>query len=372
MSKRKLASVQKIRSLEPIEGADRIEKATILGWELVVEKGLHKVGDLVVYCEVDSILPERDEFAFLASRKYRIKTIKLRGQISQGICFPLSILPYRIKGYKEGDDVTEILGVCKYDPQGEKEKKRLEQQRSIYNNRMTKFLRRYKWWRSLFNRHCPYQFPKFIPKTDEHRIQLFPDICEKEKGTKFDICEKLDGQSATYFIIKNRGLSRFWKPYIFGVCSRNLHLRKEDNSSYWTIARKYNIEQKFVELLKLYDMEFAVQGEIIGTGIQGNKYKLDGYDFYVFNVRGLSPEDKYGNRLDTKYMSFFCHSIGLKTVPILFRDINLKESISEMVKLATRKSVLRDIEAEGIVCRNYQKDISFKVINPEFLLKNNE
>ena len=112
---RKLASIQKIVSLEPIKDADKIEKATVLGWELVVaKKDNFKVGDLVVYCEVDSILPDKPEFEFLRERKFRIKTIKLRGQVSQGICFPLSILP-KAK-YNEGEDVTEVFGARKYDP----------------------------------------------------------------------------------------------------------------------------------------------------------------------------------------------------------------------------------------------------------------
>src|SRR6056297_506501 len=90
---RKLASIQKIRSLDPIEGADAIERATVLGWQLVVKKGEFKPGDLAVYCEIDSLMPERPEFEFLKPRKMRIRTVRLRGQVSQGICFPLSILP---------------------------------------------------------------------------------------------------------------------------------------------------------------------------------------------------------------------------------------------------------------------------------------
>lgn len=124
MSERKLASIQRIVSLSPIEGADKIEKCVVLGFELVVaKKDNFKAGDLCVYCEVDSILPDKPEFEFLRERKFRIKTIKLKQQVSQGICFPLSILPqaafHDIK-WKEGADVTEILEITKYDPQGEK------------------------------------------------------------------------------------------------------------------------------------------------------------------------------------------------------------------------------------------------------------
>ena len=135
---RKLASVRRIVSLSPIVGADLIEKATILGWEVVVAKKDNlKVGDLVVYCEVDSILPDKPEFEFLRERKFRIRTIKLKGQVSQGIVFPLSILPGNsIFPYKEGDDVTEVLGVRKHDPQAEWERKESDILDSLDKNRM--------------------------------------------------------------------------------------------------------------------------------------------------------------------------------------------------------------------------------------------
>ena len=193
---RKLASVQRIVSLSPIEGADQILKAVVLGWELVVaKKDNFKVGDLVIYCEVDSIMPDRPAFEFLRERKFRIKTIKLRGQVSQGICFPLSILPYNPMKYSEGRDVTDILGVIKYDPQAEFERKETLRLASIDKNRMTKFLKRYAWYRNLFFKPTRIPFPAFIRKTDEDRIQLFPNACEQWKGVSFTITEKVDGQS---------------------------------------------------------------------------------------------------------------------------------------------------------------------------------
>jgi RNA ligase (TIGR02306 family) len=146
---RKLASVQRIVSLTPIEGADKIVKASVLGWELVVAvKDNFKVGDLCVFCEVDSIMPDKPEFEFLRERKFRIKTIKLKGQVSQGICFPISIVHKAF--HTEGRDVTEILGVTKYDPQAEFERKETLRLASIDKNRMTKFLKRYSWYRNLF------------------------------------------------------------------------------------------------------------------------------------------------------------------------------------------------------------------------------
>ena len=117
---RKLASIQKITALRPIENADKIEVATVLGWQVVVQKGQFKEGDFCVYIEIDSILPDKPDFEFMRERKFRVKTIKLRGQVSQGICFPISILLKATDKdliLREGDDMTELLGVRKYDPQ---------------------------------------------------------------------------------------------------------------------------------------------------------------------------------------------------------------------------------------------------------------
>ena len=363
---RKLASVQKILEINPIEKADKIEMCKVLGWEVVIaKKDNFNVGDLIVYVEIDSIVPEKPEFEFLRDRKFRIKTIKLRGQISQGLVLPLSILP---EGkYNEGDDVTEILGIKKYDPEGESEQKLLEQKTFLTNNRIHKFFRKYPWYRKLFFKPKKDKFPKFIKKTDEDRIQLFPHICERECDTTFIISEKLDGQSSTYFLVKNpKKWYQFGKDkYTFGVCSRNLHLPKEDNSSYWTIAKQYNMKKVLENLI--YDNQFVViQGEIIGNGIQKNKYKIDGYDFYAFNL--IYPE----KQISTIEAEEILRDYRIKYVPILDVNFKLKPTIKEMVEYAKGKSTLLPILREGIVVRNYEKGISFKVINPDYLLKNEE
>jgi hypothetical protein len=360
--KRKLASIQKILSLERIEGADRIEKATVLGWEVVVKKDDFKVGDLVVYCEVDSVLPQTKYFEFMKERNYRVRTIKLKKQVSQGLCCPISILP---KGkYTEYDDVTEILGVTKYETEYEKNE-RLQQE--IKSNKIKKFFMKYNWFRRLFasDRMC---WPSFIPKTDEPRIQLFPHICEQEKDTEFSVTEKLDGQSATYFLVKNPKRWQFWKPYIFGVCSRNFLKGKKDNSTWWKIAGQYQIEL----LLKsfLYSNKnhkyIVIQGEILGEGVQKNKYNIKGLDFYIFNVFTDIRENS------NSFINSFCNGYNLKQVPKIMDYFKLQNSIPEVVEFSKRKSDIADIPREGIVVRNYEKNISFKVINPDFLLKYNE
>jgi hypothetical protein len=354
---RKLATIRKIVDIKPIEGADMIEVAVIDGWECVVKKSEElKVGDLVVYIEIDSIVPDRPEFEFLRDRKFRVRTIKLRKQISQGLVLPLSILP-NCKTYKEEDDVTDILGIKKYDPEGDKERQLLTQKADNSKNPIVKFLMRFKWFRKRYIKPKKGGFPSWIVKTDEERIQNKTTMfnIEKEAGTEFTVTEKIDGQSVTYF------LEKVGRKYNFGVCSRNIYLKKPDNSSYWTIAKQLDIENVLKSIIGKHN-RIVLQGEIIGEGIQGNKYKIKGYDFYAFNL--IYPDHK----TCSQEIFYTLHDCGIKTVPILDSNFKLRNCISEMVDCAKGDSVLLTRKREGIVVRANNKDISFKVINPEFLL----
>jgi len=367
---RKLASIQKIVSLTPIDGADMIEKATVLGWEVVVAKKDNlKVGDLCVYCEIDSILPDKPEFEFLRERKFRIRTIKLKGQVSQGIIFPISILPGNLYFF-EGRDVTEILGIRKHDPQAEFERKEAERLANIDKNRMSKFLKRYAWYCKLIFKPTRTPLPSFIHKTDEDRIQLFPDYFEKWGHLKFTITEKVDGQSATYFCVPNPKKGLFRKKWLFGVCSRNFQLLKPDKSSYWTIAKELDLENKMKTWCDKNRIGLIIQGEAVGVGIQGNKYNKEGMELFVFNV----TEYTHGKSRNYNQMeqTLFCWEQGLKAVWVLNNNALLKPIIPEMVGLAMGISNEANIPREGIVVRNYDNHVSFKVVNPDFLLKYGE
>jgi RNA ligase (TIGR02306 family) len=326
---RQLASIQRIKALEPIENADAIVKATVLGWQLVVKKGEFEVGDLCVYCEIDSLMPDRPEFEFLRPRNMRIRTMRLRGQVSQGICFPLFILPENAPN-TEGSDVTELLGITKYEP---------PMPANLLG--MAKGF-----------------FPSFIPKTDETRVQNLQEILDKYAGTTCFVTEKLDGSSVTYYYRNGE----------FGVCSRNLELLETEGNSYWMFARAHNIEEK----LKILGKNYALQGEIIGEGIQGNKCKIRGQMVYFFNVFDIDAY-KY---LDFEAYKTFLTQLDLQTVPILETDYVLSNDIPTLVAKAVGKSVLKnDVHREGIVIRpllelrDIEGRVSFKSINPDFLLK---
>jgi hypothetical protein len=366
---RKLASIQKIVNIHNIEGADKIETVQVLGWECVSRKNEFKVGDLVVYCEVDSILPEKPEFEFLRDRKFRIKTIKLRKQISQGIVFPLSILPNPFN-HTEGEDVTEILGIVKHDPQLQEEKALAEQFKS--KSKINKFFMNFALYRYIYFKfnHKDKGWPNWIPHTDEERIQSCVRMLINRPNSEWYITEKLDGQSGTFFI----GNKKTWgiKKLEFGVCSRNIRLSKPDNSSYWAMAEKYDIKKK---LLELEEAGIVVQGECVGQKIQKNKYGLEEQDFFVFNVIDNGTKYTLGQ------MKVFCLQNGFKTVPIINEswtfnncDRPVSEIIKELVTMSIDKSVLnKDIWREGIVLRlKEDPNVSFKVINPEFLLKYSE
>ena len=352
-----LASIRKVSAMMPIEGKDRIALALIDGWQVIVQKDQFEVNGLCIYCEIDSVLPQKEEFAFLAKKNYRIKTMKMAGVVSQGICFPLSILPEG--GYLEGQDVTEIMGVKQYEATMDIEKVVQEPKRKY-----PKFLMRMKWFRQLvLPKKQAKGFPEFISKTDETRIQNAPFYLQSKET--WVVTEKIDGQSGTFFLKKKKDTFFKKNQYDFGVCSRNLRLWKEDNSSYWTVARKYDIENILRNMIG--DKDFiAIQGECVGSNVQGNKYKVNEPDLYVFNI--IIPQ----RRLDSESAKAQCWAYNLKFVPILDTNYCLPETMQEILDYAHGESKLHKTLREGLVFRSKDGKQSFKAVDPLFLLKHDE
>ena len=359
---RALAHIEEINSIIPIEGKDRIVLATVLGWTVIVQKDF-KVGDKVVFAEIDSVFPEKPEFEFLRSKKFRIKTMKMAGVISQGIVFPLSILP---EGeYNIGDDVTEILGITQYEPTMDKEEVDTENAKTPAK-KYPEFLMRMAWFRKLvLPKKQAKGFPSFISKTDETRIQNAPFYLNMD--CKWIATEKVDGQSGSFTLQRVKG-KHFWNKdtYDFAVCSRNLRKWKKDTSSFWSVAEKYNIEEVLHKLIG--DNEWvAIQGECVASNVQGNKYHVTEPDLYIFNL--IYPSGRVGSVEAKKIVN----DLGLKFVPILSEDAPIKGmTVPEVLEYATGKSQLYDTLREGIVFRSEDGKQSFKAVSPEFLLKNNE
>lgn len=358
-NERRLATIQKIVNIQPIENADKIELATVLGWQVVVKKNEFKIGDLCIYIEIDSIVPDMSYFEFMRDRKFRVRTIKLRGQISQGLIVKIEdLLSTDFGKYPENKDVTEILEVEKYDPEKLLEEKEIKERK--IKNPILRYLYRFKIVRFFLKPTArKFPFPSYIiPKTDEERIQNMPNIINDLQGKEVYITEKLDGQSGTFILYKNK----------FIVCSRNMNLPK-DNSNWWQIALLFDIENKLRQFKKHYGFEIAIQGEIIGQGIQDNKYKLENKDFYVFNVYNVKTK-RYFN---FKCIKDFCIECKFNMVPLI-EVKSFDFDMESIIKYSNQNSNIGNTIQEGIVIRNLDMDrnkISFKVINPEFLLKYN-
>ena len=363
---RKLASIQKIERIDPIPGRDQIGLALVEGWHVIVRYDQFLPGDLCIYVEIDSVMPEREEYEFLRSKNFRIRTMKMAGVISQGICFPLSFLPDNGGiPYELGQDVTDLLGVKKYDEYEEQKPRRQEEKQSplrrfLFRHRLTRPLARLVWQGTKREKAG---FPDEVAKTDETRIQVMPWVLEgTTAGLKYDVREKVDGQSATYLLRKRRGLDRLLGQYEFVVCSRNFAL-PEDDSSYWQMARLYDIEGVLRKIVGKYEW-ICLQGECVGPKIQGNPYNLRQNDLYCFNL--IYPDGKLEGSIAEPYLSGY----GLKWVPLVDKEFTLPATVDEMVAYATGQSKINpDVLREGVVVRNYSKNISFKAVSNEYLLK---
>lgn len=346
---RKLASIRKISDIKPIDGADNIERAIVDGWEVVVKKGEYMPGDLTVYIEIDSLLPAIPCFEFMKDRKYKVKTAKIRGVYSQGLCVPLSILPSGTD-IKEGQDVTDILHIRKFEIDDDLEDSKNP---SFFKKMFNKI------FKIKNNKYGKVGFPKWIEKTDQERIQNKKSAIDVTK--KWIVSEKLDGTSATYAIKKHKVMFLFDR-YEYFVCSRNLRISERDRTSkYVKVMEKYNIKSILKDIaIKNNADSVIIQGEIVGEKIQGNKYNK-GLEFYVFDLK-----------IDNVRRNIVITKTPLRTVPILHVQHTFK-SFEDVLKMSSMKSCINPYTiAEGIVIRNVMNlNESYKCINPEFLVKNN-
>ena len=394
---RKLAHIEQVHNIRPIAGADRIEQINVLGWNVIVKKGEFKEGDLCIYIEIDSKVPSTDaRFEFLGGRDYKIKTMKMRGTISQGIVFPVSQFP-EIKKPKVGDDVTDALGITKIITDEERRLAREEgyNRKNAERVKMGRVAKKYpnfvkskvgRWLLghsftkniilSLFGGKVakPVEFPKWIRKTDEERIQNLPEYCKLDY--EFIATEKVDGTSTTFAVAAK---DRKFKKFEFIVCSRNVRQATPDQANwhsvdgvenvYWEMAQKYNIENILRVIASKYKWEKVVlQGETVGEGIQGNRYGYKGRKFFGYNFI------VNGQKWDTVDAAKFFEPFGIEWVPILDVHFRMLPTVTDMLAYAEGYSVIGDTPnkypREGIVFRAVDMPhISFKAVSNSFLLE---
>lgn len=334
---RKLVTIRQIANIEPIVGADAIEVATVDGWKIVVKKDEFAVGDICVYFEIDSFLPVRPEFEFLRARSlkrmagqdgFRLKTIRLRGQVSQGLLLPVSILgesheTFAINEDSIGADVTEQLGVQKYDPPVPAELAGMAKG----------------------------NFPSGIPKTDQERVQNLSAELPTYKQQLWEVSEKLEGSSMTCYVTDGE----------FGVCSRNLDLKRSDTNTFWKVAISDDLESKLSSLGK----NIAFQGELVGEGVQGNIYKIKSHKFYCFDIIDIDNSRYYSpaERRST------CERLGIDHVPVLHTEFDISgQTMQSIIDMADGVSTLANTKREGIVFKSTSTEASFKSISNRYLL----
>ena len=339
---RNLVSIQIIEYLRPIEGADNILLARVLGWELIVRKGEFQAGDCCVYYEVDSFLPISDQrYEFLHKSSYRnnefmgeglrIKTMKLRGCISQGLALPVALFP-ELADCQVGEDVTERLGVIKWEIP--------EMTGAAPKQKGSK--------------------PYGIPTTDETRVQSRDSLRQQLLGLPYYISTKMDGSSCTIYNVNSN----------IGVCSRNYELHDDDTSVMWRVFHKNGLAQRMQQAENL-----VIQGEFCGPDIQKNPLGLKNYEFYVFNIFEYG-EDGTLRLMGLDEMLETCEKHQLNSVPIEERGACFDYTLEQLLERA-RGKYPNGRDKEGIVIRPLEpvycpllnKSLSFKVINNDYLLK---
>lgn len=395
-SERELAYVVLIDGIEPIPGYDRVEQAIVGGWRVIVQKGQFQVGDPAIYFEIDSKVPsDRECFAFLKKRNYKIKTLKMCKTISQGLLMHASDFGWTLhnglacivddegKTHSATDEsrfLTQKLGVTYADAEDnqrkassvDKYKKMTQRHPSIFKKPWARWLMKREWGRKLMfaffgkKKDKKNGWPAWVQKTDEERIQNMPWIL-KDEG-KWVITEKIDGSSTTFTMKRGRrGKNEFY------VCSRNVCFDSVDKpcyydtNIYWEMAQKYNMYEVLSKLLKLFPAAewVTIQGETYGAGVQKRDYSLKGHDFMAFNLI-----TSVHGRFDTIAMNTFLEPYDVPCVPIVQRDFEFNGiTVDEILSMAEGKSQIDGLPREGFVLRSADGTKSFKAVSNSFLLK---
>lgn len=380
--KRALAYTAKVGEIRKIEGADNIELISVLGWKVIAKIGEFHEGDICVYFEIDSKLPEKEWSEFMRSKHFKVKTMKLGkfNVISQGLALPINIFDVEIPN-EENVDVTELLGVTysveednvrKNGDPNAKYKSMGARHPSLFKKRWVRWLMRRRWGRKVMffffgkKKDNPRGFPTFISKTDEERVENQP--WRIGDGKTYLSTEKLDGTSCTY-ALERKGKKKFE----FYVCSRNVRQQDEnqqtyhDHNIYWDLAFKYDIERHLQGFLIDHPecKWVCIQGEGVGS-VQGNPLKLTADDLYVFNFK-----DSSNGRWPSEHGKEIIELWGMKWVPIL-GEVQMPNTMEELKELATGKSVVNPkVLREGLVYRSLDGSDSFKNVSREYLLKHN-
>ena len=382
MAERALAHIEKIEWVKPIEGADNIELIGVLGWCCVAKKGEFVSGDKAVYIEIDSKCPENDSrFEFLATKHYKVKTMKLSKfkVISQGLALPIALFP-ELSEKELGSDVTELLKITYASEEDVKRKNNVidpnakykamsKRHPNIFKHPIVRKIMKYELGRKFMflilgkKKDNPKGFPDWIVKTDETRIENAPFFLDGEEI--WVKTEKLNGTSCTFAVERHRK-----NKFEFIVCSRNVRQMDEnqecyhESNIYWELAGKYNIRNILTDFaIEEGCNRVVLQGEGVGS-VQGNPYKLKENDLYIFNL----VID--GVRVGSLDMADFCKQFGLKHVPIIDKAYELPKTMEEMKLEADGYSVINPkVKREGFVYRTLDGKQSFKNVSREYLLK---
>lgn len=375
-----------IEEIRPIPNYDRVEHARVGGWWCIVQKDVFNVGDKALYIEVDSRVPSNDKrFEFLEKRHYKVKTLKMCKVYSQGLIMPISDFP-ELKDKEIHEDVTKLLGITYYVEEdnvrkaksnpNEKYNRMAARHRNLAKKPWFKWLMKRLWGRKLLfvfignAKDKPKQFPSWIKKTDEDRIENVMWMLDDKEP--YVVTEKIDGTSTTVFF------DTAGKKPDFGVCSRNVRQMDENQENYvsqmndcpnvyWEMVFKYNMEDALKKIAKEYAVDRVVlQGETYGLAVQGNKYKLDERRFAAFNL----VFD--GVRLGSIQAKEILDKYDIPFVPIIEADYILPnhDEFEEFKKSADGKSMINNkCLREGFVYRSQDGQKSFKNVSRKFLLK---